>query len=268
MQDSLEQAGVERQEGNNSNVTASKLLADSQFSLAGFGSSPIDRQYNRCVEEEPSTQGSVHCGDEMQHAWDAELNKSYNDLKKNLNPQQKDALLKSERQWMKYRDAEHEAIDNIYLDPEHGSITHPFAAFSRANIVRQRAVELQERNGDTTNSGPAPGDAKHPVEDQVANCQMGGIDCADRAIALWDKALNSTYQELRKNLDQADKDRVLKSEREWLKFRDLEFNLIDKLTDERFPGQRIMGMDAKADLVKQRVLQLQKQLDVASGNAS
>lgn len=103
---------------------------------------PIDATLGACMEENPSTAGMIECVDDAYAAWDRELNDAYGALMKRLAPAQKEALRKSQRQWLAWRDAEFESIDALYGSLE-GTMFLPMRVDERMQIVKTRALALR-----------------------------------------------------------------------------------------------------------------------------
>jgi uncharacterized protein YecT (DUF1311 family) len=92
---------------------------------------------------------------------------------------------------------------------------------------------------------------------------MMKIDCLGANYEDWDKALNENYQGLKSLLNPDQQEQLLKTQRQWLKFRDAEFSSIDSYFDSKYAGNRLEALDAKIDLVRKRALHLQHQKEVA-----
>jgi uncharacterized protein YecT (DUF1311 family) len=75
---------------------------------------PIDIALDKCIDKNPSTQGTVRCLDEAYKKWDAELNKNYKALTLKMDAKQKAALLAAQRKWIEYRDLEFTAQLSVY----------------------------------------------------------------------------------------------------------------------------------------------------------
>lgn len=258
---------AEPQTQENKQVTAATRFQEeassTRFSLAA--NDPIGNRYDACEARSKSTSDSVKCANQAQVSWDVELNKAYKELKQNLTPGQDKALVDAERQWMKFRDAEFSSIDQIYNGQGQGSMTRPWASYARMDVVKQRAVELQNRNGNDTFGTPATrSNSGTEIDNKLAECNMMYIDCLGQNYDDWDAKLNQNYQALRSSLNNKGQDALLQSEREWIKFRDAEFKFLDSTTDSRYSGNRIENLQAKVDIVRQRALKLEHQLEIAT----
>ena len=73
----------------------------------------------------------------------------------------------------------------------------------------------------------------------------------------YDKLLNKYYNRLRGKLSPAQREALLKAQREWLKFRDVEGDFIYKLIIDNYGtmGPVLIGSDC-VELLKNRVFQL------------
>lgn len=105
------------------------------------GNHPLDRELDACLTLDPSTAGMVNCLNLAYEKWDGELNRVYGELRKILEPAERDALKTAQLAWIAYRDAEFALMDRLY-GPNDGSIARVDAASRRVDIVRGRALEL------------------------------------------------------------------------------------------------------------------------------
>ena len=121
------------------------------------------------------------------------------------------------------------------------------------------------------NKGIEAKEEKHPIdvwyEKCLANSEGGSFemkDCAVKAHAMWDKEMNKIYKELMKRLPPKQKEALKESQKQWLKFRDAEFDFLVKYYYETNPpgfGDFLLWMeDARMEIVKQRTLQLDRYL--------
>ena len=106
-----------------------------------------------------------------------------------------------------------------------------------------------------------------PIDNQLKECvgknstTTGMADCARAALEAWDKELNGVYGDLMRNLDANAKAALEKSQREWIKFRDGEFEFINKYYDG-FVGTMYVPMRTgdKAHVIKERTIKLRSYL--------
>jgi len=102
---------------------------------------------------------------------------------------------------------------------------------------------------------------QHPIDKALEVCidkngsTAGMVECTDKAYAAWDKELNKNYGELMRTLKPSQKETLRLAQLEWIKFRDLDFKLIDSVYD-RMQGTMYIPMrvDARMELVKKRAL--------------
>jgi uncharacterized protein YecT (DUF1311 family) len=91
----------------------------------------------------------------------------------------------------------------------------------------------------------------------------GMVECTDKAYAAWDKELNKTYSELMRALKPTQKEALRLAQLEWIKYRDLDFKLIDSLYDTMQGTMYIpMRIDARMEVIKKRALELKGYLDL------
>jgi len=112
-------------------------------------------------------------------------------------------------------------------------------------------------------------ETKHPIDKALEACidkngsTAGMVECTDKAYAAWDKELNKNYGELMRTLKASQKEALRLAQLEWIKYRDLDFKLIDSLYDTMQGTMYIpMRIDARMELVKQRALELKGFLDL------
>jgi uncharacterized protein YecT (DUF1311 family) len=109
----------------------------------------------------------------------------------------------------------------------------------------------------------------HPIDKALEACidkngsTAGMVECTDKAYAAWDKELNKNYGELMRALKPSQKETLRLAQLEWIKYRDLDFKLIDSLYDTMQGTMYIpMRIDARMELVKKRAQELKGFLDL------
>ena len=110
-------------------------------------------------------------------------------------------------------------------------------------------------------------DQKHTIDVTLENCMdknpstHGTIGCIVEAQKQWDAELNKQYKALTLKLTPAQKTALLNAQREWIKWRDLEYKSIDVLysTMEGTMYQP-MQLNDKMKVVKNRALELRSYL--------
>ena len=103
---------------------------------------PIDEWLERCIEKDSSTAGMINCSGKAYEMWDKELNKVYQKLMKKLTPEERKKLQESQRQWIKFRDAEFGFINDLYLGI--GTMIPVIKYGQKLYFVKQRVLQLQE----------------------------------------------------------------------------------------------------------------------------
>ena len=108
---------------------------------------PIDVWYNNCISVDGSTMGMIMCADSAAILWDIELNKNYNLLMGMLGESAKESLRDAQREWIKFRDKEWEAInayyEYIYELMQGGTMYPMLASGARMEVVRKRALDIK-----------------------------------------------------------------------------------------------------------------------------
>jgi len=112
---------------------------------------------------------------------------------------------------------------------------------------------------------------QHPIDKALEACidkngsTAGMVECTDKAYAAWDKELNKNYGELMRTLKPSQKETLRLAQLEWVKFRDLDFKLIDSVYDTMQGTMYIpMRVDARMEVVKERALELKGYLDLVT----
>ena len=111
--------------------------------------------------------------------------------------------------------------------------------------------------------------AQHPIDKALEGCidkngsTAGMVQCTDKAYAEWDKELNKNYGELMRTRKPSQKEALRLAQLEWIKYRDLDFKLINALYDTMEGTMYIpMRIDARMEVVKKRALELKGFLDL------
>ena len=110
-------------------------------------------------------------------------------------------------------------------------------------------------------------DQKHAIDVTLENCMdkkpstHGTMNCIVEAQKQWDAELNKHYKAITLKLTPVQKTALLNAQREWIKWRDLEFKSIDALysTMEGTMYQP-MQLNDKMKVVKNRALELKSYL--------
>lgn len=106
-------------------------------------------------------------------------------------------------------------------------------------------------------------DQEHPIDLYLENClssdstTAGMATCTSQAYTLWDQELNTVYTHLLSQLPLEGQELLRGSQRQWLAFRETEFDFINSIYD-RFEGTMYtpMRLGDRYDFVRERVLQL------------
>jgi uncharacterized protein YecT (DUF1311 family) len=126
-----------------------------------------------------------------------------------------------------------------------------FCAFSEATLAE--ASEIVE---------------DHPIDIQLEKeidadpSTAGMIKAIQKAIEAWDKELNKNYQALMKKLDKKNQEKLRASQREWVKYRDLEFEFNNNFW-ANFDGTMylLFPLDFQLEFIKERTLSLGSYLE-------
>lgn len=119
------------------------------FSLLSFPAlaadpDPLDAALDACLAkpEGSSTPGMVECTGDAIRAWDKRLNEVYLQVMAGLDPKSRDLLRASQRRWVAFREAEHEAMGGPWRQ-DRGTIIRVLTANTDLSAIKERAQELQ-----------------------------------------------------------------------------------------------------------------------------
>ena len=104
---------------------------------------------------------------------------------------------------------------------------------------------------------------KHPIDVALEKkidgdpSTAGMVEAFEWAIREWDKLLNDNYNALMKKLDKKEQERLRASQREWIKYRDLEFEFNENYW-AAFQGTMYVtfSLSYQSDFVRERALRL------------
>ena len=102
---------------------------------------PIDVQMEKAEEKALSTADQTQTQANALKLWDAEMNRIYTKLRKQLKPPAANALQAAQREWLKYRDSQTKFLEEMYQGFE-GTMFIPMHAAAVKEVTRTRALEL------------------------------------------------------------------------------------------------------------------------------
>jgi uncharacterized protein YecT (DUF1311 family) len=123
---------------------AAMLLAGAFSGPAIAEDDPIDIQLGTCLDapDGMSTQGMVECIGAAYEAWDKALNEAYRSLMTSLSAEEADLLRASQREWIRFRDAESTFLAGL-LTPDRGTMMRITVNEMMANLVKDRVLQLR-----------------------------------------------------------------------------------------------------------------------------
>ena len=89
-----------------------------------------------------STLGMVECTTEAIREWDKRLNKVYQQVMAGLDPKSRELVRASQRRWVAFREAEHEAMGGPWRQ-DRGTIIRGLTANADLSAIKERVQELQ-----------------------------------------------------------------------------------------------------------------------------
>jgi uncharacterized protein YecT (DUF1311 family) len=117
-------------------------LFEAPASLAAEGGKhPIDVELEKKIDADSSTAGMIKASRWAEGEWDKLLNKNYQALMKRLSKEEQTQLKASQREWIKFRDAEFDFNENFWGGFD-GTMYRVFSPSFRSDFVRGRAIQL------------------------------------------------------------------------------------------------------------------------------
>jgi uncharacterized protein YecT (DUF1311 family) len=109
--------------------------------LLGETDDDLSKEYSECIDKASrgATAEMFECNGEELDRQDARLNNTYKKLMSKLSPDRKKALLKAQRAWIKFR----EANCDYWFDPHGGSAARMNASGCLLTMTATRAKELE-----------------------------------------------------------------------------------------------------------------------------
>lgn len=106
-------------------------------------------------------------------------------------------------------------------------------------------------------------DPESKIDKELAQClgkkenqtTVGMCECQYNALAKWDKELNASYKTLLTKLDSNAKARLVEAQRQWVKFKEKEMELVDATTPDG-TYYLILRAERVTDITKKRALDL------------
>jgi len=112
--------------------------------VGGYKTHPIEEIHQTCLDDPNnfSTAHMVECNYQAYENWDNYLNYIYKNLNSQLTKEQKNSLIKSQRAWIKFKDAQANSMFNI-LDSKDGTIWRIIISSNTVEIVKSQALRLE-----------------------------------------------------------------------------------------------------------------------------
>ena len=124
-------------------VSAAALSLSVWCSLsAAYGKDELtSKQYSDCIDKSGgNTSGMLECNERELKRQDDDLNKSYRTLVAKLSPQRRQQLVKAQRAWVNFRDAN----CGFYLNPDGGSAARLSSSSCILTTTAERAKEIKD----------------------------------------------------------------------------------------------------------------------------
>jgi uncharacterized protein YecT (DUF1311 family) len=120
------------------------LLSLLSFPALAADPDPLDAAVDACLAkpEGASTPGMVDCTGEAIREWDKRLNKVYQQVMAGLDPKSRELVRASQRRWVAFREAEHEAMGGPWRQ-DRGTIIRVLTANADLSAIKERVQELQ-----------------------------------------------------------------------------------------------------------------------------
>jgi len=116
--------------------------------------------------------------------------------------------------------------------------------------------------------------ANDPIELKFKKClddsisTAGMCNCTIQAMNSWDMELNKSYNLLMKSLSPPNKEFLKSAQKEWILYRDKEFELINKIYYTELQGTMYypIAWNCKLEIVKKRALELKDYFELLKEN--
>ena len=120
------------------------LLSLLSFPALAADPDPLDTALDACLAkpEASSTPGMVDCTDEAIQAWDKRLNEVYKRVMADLDSKSRELVRASQRRWVAFREAEHEAMGGPWRQ-DRGTIIRVLTVNADLLAIKERVQELQ-----------------------------------------------------------------------------------------------------------------------------
>ena len=120
------------------------LLSMLSFPALAADPDPLETALDACLAkpEALSTPGMVECTDEAIRAWDKRLNEVYKQVLVGLDPKSRELVRASQRRWVAFREAEHEAVGGPWRQNK-GTIIRVLTVNADLSAIKERVQELQ-----------------------------------------------------------------------------------------------------------------------------
>src|SRR5690606_4455641 len=105
---------------------------------------PIDDAMDQCLTDAITTAEQPNCVKEAYEKRDILLNESYGQFLTKLSKYDTASLVTCQRNWIKFRDAEFAFINLYYYQQEKGTLFFVMGDFRKMEVVKKRALEIQE----------------------------------------------------------------------------------------------------------------------------
>jgi len=120
------------------------ILLSSFTCLSQEAITDIDTDMKNCLQNANSTTDQRNCINNAYDSWDKLLNTEYQNLINKLRKEEKELFIASQRNWIKYRDAEFSFINSYYYDNNKGILFFVMGDHKRMEMIKNRTKEIQE----------------------------------------------------------------------------------------------------------------------------
>ena len=120
------------------------LLSLLSFPALAADWDPLDAALDACLAKPggASTPGIVDCTSDAIKAWDKRMNEVYQLVMAELDPKSRELLRASQRRWVAFREAEHEAMEGPWRQDK-GTIIRVLTVNANLSAIKERVQELQ-----------------------------------------------------------------------------------------------------------------------------
>ncbi|MEK7431668.1 MAG: lysozyme inhibitor LprI family protein [Cyanobacteriota bacterium] len=112
------------------------------FSIELYEKNKIDKNLEICLEKNSITQAQIECIDLAEKEWNLEMDKYYKLLLKKLDKKNTSKLIKSQNNWLFFKNEELKFIEELYKNKQ-GTMFIPMQENEKLRLIKDRVFTLK-----------------------------------------------------------------------------------------------------------------------------